>query len=268
MTANEIHPNYGIENYKLSYRGCIPFYILLDDDLTKKELALYGLIEQMETCAGHAFYNNRTLSKILHVTPESKMVSRMCRNLKKKGYITRVQKEVTIRGKKTLRWVWNTVKQGLVLDEDHLDEGVPEIQEGGVPAVQGGGVPAVHPYNTHDLNPHTQSDEDCELEKTLYSDSEQQRKACMLRKDCMENQKCKDKYEQLPCEAKEDKSFTDVLDECVTHYATQQQPKLVSPQRLISWINRDIKYWKQQKQSTPPKPQEEYDDVSTDWIEG
>lgn len=91
---------------------------------------------------------------------------------------------------------------------------------------------------------------DCKLEKNLYIESEQQRKACLLRQQCINNAKCMEKYDALPKEIKSDKSFIDILDECVTHYATQQKPQLVSPQRLVSWINREIKHSQQELVST------------------
>jgi Mn-dependent DtxR family transcriptional regulator len=69
-------------------RACINFDILLDFTLTRKEIALYGIIENMESDGKYVFYNNATLAKMLDVGEESKMVSRMCRNLKNKGYIT------------------------------------------------------------------------------------------------------------------------------------------------------------------------------------
>lgn len=89
-----------------------------------------------------------------------------------------------------------------------------------------------------DINNHTHSGIECDL----FLESEQQRKALMLRAKTVKNEKCKELYEQLPLEVKQDKTFEDMHDECVTHYATQAAPQLVSPQRLISWIKREIKY--------------------------
>ncbi len=99
-----------------------------------------------------------------------------------------------------------------------------------------------------DINNHTHS-----VECDLFLESEQQRKALMLRTKTENNEKCLELYEQLPHEVKEDKTFSDIHDECVTHYATQPEPQMVSPQRLMSWIKRDIKYHATQKQSSKPK---------------
>ena len=88
-----------------------------------------------------------------------------------------------------------------------------------------------------DINNHTHS-----VECDLFLEVEQQRKALMLRDKTVKHEKCKELYEQLPQEVKDDKSFEDIHDECVTHYATQPEPQMVSPQRLMSWIKRDIKY--------------------------
>ena len=69
--------NYNIEDYKLNYRACIPFYILLDRDLSANEIKLYGLIEQLESCTGNVFFNKRTLAHILNVSHESGMIKKM-----------------------------------------------------------------------------------------------------------------------------------------------------------------------------------------------
>jgi hypothetical protein len=100
-----------------------------------------------------------------------------------------------------------------------------------------------------DINNHTHSSVECDL----FLEVEQQRKALMLRAKTENNEKCIELYEQLPQEVKEDKTFNDIHDECVTHYATQPEPQMVSPQRLISWIKRDIKYHENQKHSSKPQ---------------
>lgn len=91
------------------------------------------------------------------------------------------------------------------------------------------------------------------VEMDLFLDSEQQRKALALRASTENDQKCKHLYEQLPQDVKDDKTFEDVHNECVSHYATQTPPQMVSPQRLVSWIKREIKYHAQQ-QAQPIQP--------------
>lgn len=95
-----------------------------------------------------------------------------------------------------------------------------------------------------DINNHTHS-----VEHDLFLESEQQRKALMLRAKTVKHEKCHELYEQLPIDVKNDKSFEEIHDECVTHYATQAEPQMVSPQRLMSWIKRDIKYHASQSQA-------------------
>jgi hypothetical protein len=104
-----------------------------------------------------------------------------------------------------------------------------------------------------DINDHTHS-----VECDLFLEAEQQRKALMLRAKTVKHEKCRELYEQLPQEVKQEKTFEDVHDECVTHYATQTEPQMVSPQRLISWIKRDIKYHTAQA-SQPAKHQKSGD---------
>ena len=101
-----------------------------------------------------------------------------------------------------------------------------------------------------DITKHTHS-----VECDLFLEGEQKRKALMLRAKTINNEKCKELYDQLPQEVKDDKTFEDIHDECVIHYATQSQPQMVSPQRLMSWIKRDIRYHSQDqnKESLPRK---------------
>jgi len=100
------------------------------------------------------------------------------------------------------------------------------------------------------------------VECDLFLEVEQQRKALMLRDKTVKHEKCKELYEQLPQEVKDDKSFEDVHDECVTHYATQTEPQMVSPQRLMSWIKREIKYHASQptKPASYQKPGDSFND--------
>jgi len=142
-------------------RACINFDILLDFTLTRKEIALYGIIENMESDGKYVFYNNATLAKMLDVGEESKMVSRMCRNLKNKGYITREHKQIPMKRKNETvmvwRWCWNTVKVPVITDiegeeyENDDQGGVLPSHPTGVPPVHPEGVLPVHPY----INPLT-----------------------------------------------------------------------------------------------------------------
>jgi hypothetical protein len=80
----------------------------------------------------------------------------------------------------------------------------------------------------------------------LYSEVEQQRKAMFFREECLNSEKCKTLYEKLPEDVRRDKTFEDIYLECLSHYATLRDPLLVSPQRLMSWIKRDINYSKKE----------------------
>lgn len=103
---------------------------------------------------------------------------------------------------------------------------------------------------------HTKEEEEFFLETSLYLDSEQQRKAIVMRELCLKDEKAIAKHAAL----KTDKTFIEVLNECISHYATQQSPQLVSPQRLQSWLNREANFQKQQELKKPqqnfPKKEE------------
>lgn len=111
-------------------------------------------------------------------------------------------------------------------------------------------------YNKEDIKRSTHTDEPVDnffLETSLYLDSEQQRKAIVLRQLCLKHTKAINKHASL----NSDKTYTEVIDECVAHYATQPIPQLVSPQRLESWINKETVYKKEQEISKLKYPTKE-----------
>lgn len=82
-----------------------------------------------------------------------------------------------------------------------------------------------------------------ELEKVMYPDAEQCRKAIYFKKKCLSDPKCLAMYERLPQSIKDDTSFNDIREECVTHYGGNKiHPLLVSPQRFLEWIKRKLSY--------------------------
>lgn len=139
---------HSIDNYKLNYRSIIPLYILLDKDLSKNEIALYGLIEQMESCAGSAFFSNRKIANILGVSHDSKIVNAMARRLITKGYIKKEYKTVQIKDIRTTKLCWSVCKRGFIFVEDDVDD-TPDQEPRGVAEVHPPRVAEVHPYNTN-----------------------------------------------------------------------------------------------------------------------
>ncbi len=111
MSANV--KQYTIEPYKLNYRACIPFYILLDPDLSLNEIRLYGLIEQLESSNKDVFISDRKFAEILGISHESNRIQAMKRKLIKKNYIKRELRLVTIGKRKAEMHCWNTVKGSL-----------------------------------------------------------------------------------------------------------------------------------------------------------
>lgn len=113
----------------------------------------------MESDGKHVFYNNATLSKMLDVSEESKMISRMCRNLKNKGYITREHKQIPMKrnGETVMvwRWCWNTVKVPVITDIDG-EEYENDDQRGVLPSHPTGVLP-VHPPVVLPVHPYTLS---------------------------------------------------------------------------------------------------------------
>lgn len=140
-------------------------------------------------------------------------------------------------------WMHLDIKEQLLYKEDPPpNPTVPPVRSYGTPPPDSTDI---NIKEIKELNTHTQA-EDFPLETMLFLESEQQRIAIEFRKRCLADEKLKRKHEQLQSQGF-DKTFDDVLDECVSHYATQQKPQLVSPQRLQSWLNRDISYFKTQE---------------------
>lgn len=141
-------------------RACIPFHILFDQELSKNELIIYGMIEHMESDHKAVFFNNRTIAEKLGVSHESRIVGKMLIKLKEKGYITREHKEISFKDNrgnitKQMRWCFNTVKSLVVSVQDDDQPGtaplVPEVPPPLVGQVPPPLVPEVPPYNTPDL---------------------------------------------------------------------------------------------------------------------
>lgn len=143
-------------------RACIPFHILFDQELSKNELIVYGMIEHMESDNKAVFFNNRTIAEKLGVSHESRIVGKMLIKLKDKGYITREHKEVSFKDNrgnitKQMRWCFSTVKSLVVSAQDDDQPGtaplVPEVPPPLVGEVPPPLVPEVPPYNAPDLIP-------------------------------------------------------------------------------------------------------------------
>lgn len=158
---------------------------------------------------------------------------------------------------------WETVLYNEVQDTDFQETGAVHITENphsGKPRHLENPPTTKERYiKKKDINNHTHS-----VECDLFLESEQQRKSLMLRGKTTKNIKCRELYDKLPLEVKNEKSFEDIHDECVTHYATQKEPQMVSPQRLMSWIQRDIKY--HLIQSIPIRPYKNKDDSFNQFI--
>ena len=136
---------YTIEEYKLNYRACIPFYILLDKDLSLNEIRLYGLIEQLESSSKDVFISDRKFAEILGISHESNRVQAMKRKLIKKNYIKRELRLVKIGKRQTEMHCWSTVKGGLIENNTDTVSQEPTMKENHTTPVPYGPTPPV-PY--------------------------------------------------------------------------------------------------------------------------
>lgn len=91
-------------------RAVIPFYVLLNQNLSANEIRLYGLVEQFESCTGKVFFGNQYVADILGVDPRS--IRRMREKLEQESLIERTYDN----NKK--QWLWRTLKPGVIVSEE------------------------------------------------------------------------------------------------------------------------------------------------------
>lgn len=222
----------------------VPEKIFNDTTLSINDLKIYMIIRSFMDTTGHAYPSNNWIAKRLGIDRRS--VITCINNLLLKNYI--VRKQVNERRYLSI----NTISMP--------EEVVISRSLGGDLEITGGGDLEITQLDQNTITSkiiNSLSQEEFDLEQNLYTESEQQQKARLLRKQCLIDKKCQTKYEQLSPDTKTDKSFVDVLNECISHYATQSKPQLVCPQRLISWINRELRYTKTKvsnKESTTNTP--------------
>ena len=224
--------NYNIEDYKLNYRACIPFYILLDRDLSANEIKLYGLIEQLESCTGNVFFNKRTLAHILNVSHESGMIKKMTKKLKEKGYIQKEFREIILNGKKVEKLCWNTVKSGFINDEEedlNVTKGVAEIPTSRVAEIPTSRVAEVPtsrvaqlpPYNTHNNKTHNNMCVESKDKKNTPTQNE------IITKEHQEIFDSKFENRNVKIE--------DLFEDCLNHYI--ELKKDITRFRFTKWLN-------------------------------
>jgi hypothetical protein len=229
-------------------RACIPFHILFDKDLSKNELIIYGLIENMESDNLPVFFNNRTIAERLGVSHESRIVGKMLGNLKDKGYITRAEREVTFKlkngtVKKEIRLCFNTVKNSVVSqsdDDEKKDSGmVPEIPPPMVPEIPPPMVPEIPTYRSPDLTDPLNCSVDTQpIDFSDYKSLESNPDA--HKKELIENKALSDEKNQALFKRKfegRDVSIEDLFHGCQEHY--EQKNQWVGSQRFYKWINNE-----------------------------
>lgn len=266
------HPN-SRENYTMTDQNYnhphylnIPYFILQDEKLDFFNKFLFSLFWSFSLSGKRITTSNGYLAALFKVS--EKYIQMRIKELEDFGYIRRFQVKynrcievlhvpfnaIECSDSAELKLVPTTVGVSTKIELPPTTVGAKTVQKlnchqpqlGGGPTTVGTDIKEDKKDNTK----HTARN-DFFLETALFPDSEQQRKAIVMRELCLKDEKAKAKHAAL----KSDKTFEEVLDECVSHYGTQQKPQLVSPQRLQSWINRDSRF---QTQQTANKPQTQY----------
>ena len=94
------------------FSALIPFYILYDLDLNAHHIRLYGQIQQMESNPNPDVtptFSYAWLAEQLGVN-DVRYVKRLAKLMKDKKYIERIKSEK--------KWVWQTVKKGVLIEDD------------------------------------------------------------------------------------------------------------------------------------------------------
>ncbi len=240
MSTLKINPSYTIDSYKLNYRACIPFYILLDKDLSKTDLQIYGLVEQMQSMKGTVFYSNNWMASTLGIAVRNIQLAK--KRLKEKGYLVCEFKEIKIRNKKVWRHCWNTAvpefitemnaePQDLEIDlppdaDDHPPGDIDDHPPGDVDD---------HPCNTSDLRsqelsvvkPHTFDF----LPKGFLA------KQNYLNTTCLASEKCQREFKKKF--GKLDLTIQELLKDCVMYYALLEKPANVGELKFYKWIKME-----------------------------
>ncbi len=237
MDIKNTTPNYNIDSFKLNYRACIPLYVLLDDRLSKNEIKLYGLIEQMESSMTDVFINDRSLCKILNISFESRMLGRIQKKLKDLGYLKREEREITINNKTFYASCWSTIKQSVVFSDidtsvpevptliNNITPSVPEVPTPPVLQVPTPPVPGVPTYNTHDIKSHESNV--CVAKTSTHTHDS-------LKENLTSNSRCSELFNT---KFKDREITIEILAvNIIEHYA----PKTPTINQFYIWINREL----------------------------
>jgi hypothetical protein len=205
---------------ELSYRACIPYFILFDQDLNEQHLKLYGIIEQMESNPNpkvRPTFSYTWFANLLGIQPRA--AKRIAKTMKEKNYLVHRQL-----GDGT--WLWGTAKK-MVID-DSPNEGVsPEggVSQNDTPPVSPQDTPPVSQNDTQNTNKENyQKEENTKLASSSFSFSESTDKNLVAQK--LERDK---------------RSNEEFLAECVIHvdnHSDQKYPRLQRANALVKLLSK------------------------------
>lgn len=226
---------------ELGYKGCIPYYILFDSDLTVQHMRLYSLIEQMESNPNPKVsptFSFEWFASILGI--EARGAKKIAKRMKDKGYITHTQKPDGY-------WIWGTAKK-VVIDDSQpgvsQEGGVSPQDTPGVTSEDTGGVASQDTLNTKKNN--YQKEEKTKLDSSssfVFSKSTDQNLLT----------------QKLDRDLRSDEEF---LAECVEHvdnHSNQKYPRLQRANalvKLLTKLNNDNVIFRPSKEDDKPSTKE------------
>lgn len=132
---------------ELGYKGCIPYFILFDKDLTGQHFRFYSVIEQMHSNPNPKViprFSYEWLASLLGV--EIRSAKRIAKLMKDKGYVSHTQTDNGY-------WVWSICGKPVI--DNSYSELPPEVSPDVTGVVTSGGTPGVTckvTLNTNNIN--------------------------------------------------------------------------------------------------------------------
>lgn len=226
---------------ELGYKGCIPYYILFDPDLTSQHLKLYSLVEQMESNPNPKVsptFSYEWFASILGIKVRGAM--KIGKVMKDKGYVVHTQKPDGY-------WLWGTGKKTII--DDSKNQGVPS--EGGVSSQDMGGVPQEDMGGVHSQDTLNTKKNNYQEEETTTLVSSSFIFSIAIDQNLVDQKLSRDK--------RTDQEF---LDECLIHVENHSNKKYPPLQRanalvkLLKKLNADDVIFRPSKDEDRPSTKE------------
>lgn len=265
----------------------IPENILDDSSLSLADIKVYLRIRSFMDSGRNCYAHNQWFAEKCHIDPRS--VTRSIATLVNKNYIVseniKGQRNLSVRIQKLIY-----TENSITVKQNDTKEDGPRVDMG----VQGGRHPCLGGVDTdvhHTISNNNRSNILCidvteidreaeqKTETTLHTQKDffkdykkaenlglqsENRKLLIeqMALECLNNTKCKELFNSKF--ANRDVTLQDIHNNCVTYFALKDNPQIVSPDRLLTWLRNEKAEQHPRKQSsaTPATYIPKYEDNS------